>query len=91
MPNRRSRAATGGISKGIADHIANTSGDGLLIEFGVALGVLECAVQASEETGDSRLRLRVGVHLGQVLVRAGSVVDAEIGRTRGQVGHTPRP
>jgi adenylate cyclase len=71
----RRRAEIGGIVERHRGRIANTAGDSLLIEFGSALDAVECAVaiQAPRDTGGPPLRLRIGVHLGEVLVRDGDL------------------
>jgi adenylate cyclase len=71
----RRRAAIGGVVERHRGRIANTAGDSLLIEFGSALDAVECAaaIQGTEEAGEPPLRLRIGVHLGEVLVRNGDL------------------
>src|SRR3954469_11749656 len=59
--------------------IANTAGDSVLAEFGSAVDAVKCAVDAqaaiSEANAklapDERINFRVGVHLGDVMVRSG--------------------
>ncbi len=56
--------------------IFKTTGDGVLIEFASAVGALECAVELQREMDASngdlpqerRIRLRIGINLGDVLV-----------------------
>src|SRR5215468_12632369 len=68
----------------IADHggrIANTAGDSVLAEFGSAVEAVECAVEvqtalAEVNTGiepDRRIGFRIGVHVGEVMIRAGDL------------------
>jgi adenylate cyclase len=68
----------------IADHrgrIANTAGDSLLAEFGSAVDAVQCAVDAqaalaeanSSLPPDRRINFRIGVHIGDVMVRAGDL------------------
>ena len=63
----------------IAEHggrIVKTTGDGALIEFGSVVGAVQCALTLqrlmAERNGgvpdDRRMDLRIGVHLGDVLV-----------------------
>jgi len=68
----------------IADHrgrIANTAGDSVLAEFGSAVDAVQCAVEAqtalakanSSLATDRRISFRIGVHIGDVMVRAGDL------------------
>jgi TolB-like protein/Tfp pilus assembly protein PilF len=72
------------LDKLIGDHrgrIANTAGDSVLAEFGSAVEAVECAVEvqtalAEVNTGiepDRRINYRIGVHVGDVMVRAGDL------------------
>src|SRR5688572_31268202 len=69
----------------IAEHggrIANTAGDSVLAEFPSAVDAVQCAVAVQERLGDvnattpedRRLRFRIGIHLGDVAVRAGDLL-----------------
>src|SRR6516225_7514836 len=61
--------------------IANTAGDSVLAEFGSAVDAVQCAVEAqaalAEENvslaSDRCIRFRIGVHIGDVLIRAGDL------------------
>src|ERR1700758_3638174 len=61
--------------------IANTAGDSVLAEFGSAVEAVRCAVEAQTalaeaNTGvppDKRINFRMGVHIGDVMVRAGDL------------------
>ena len=68
----------------IGDHrgrIANTAGDSVLAEFGSAVDAVKCAVDAqtalaeanSSLAPDRRINFRIGVHIGDVMVRAGDL------------------
>jgi adenylate cyclase len=68
----------------IGDHggrIANTAGDSVLVEFGSAVDAVQCAVEAqtaladanSTLASDRRISFRIGVHIGDVMVRAGDL------------------
>src|SRR5215471_16884766 len=68
----------------IGDHggrIANTAGDSVLAEFGSAVDAVQCAVTAQAalaeaNTGlapDRRISFRIGIHIGDVMVRAGDL------------------
>jgi adenylate cyclase len=68
----------------IGDHrgrIANTAGDSVLAEFGSAVDAVKCAVDAqaalakanSTLSPDRRINFRMGVHIGDVMVRAGDL------------------
>jgi len=72
------------LDKLIGDHggrIANTAGDSVLAEFGSAVDAIECAVEAqtafaeanSSVAPDRRINFRIGVHIGEVMVRAGDL------------------
>jgi len=61
--------------------IANTAGDSVLAEFGSAVNAVQCAVEAQDAlaeanaslTPDCRIAFRIGVHIGDVMVRAGDL------------------
>ena len=61
--------------------IANTAGDSVLAEFGSAVDAVQCAVEgqaalAEANTGvppDKCVHFRIGVHIGDVMVRAGDL------------------
>ena len=61
--------------------IANTAGDSVLAEFGSAVDAVQCAVEAQTalaEANDSlapdrRISFRIGIHIGDVMVRAGDL------------------
>src|SRR5580700_3688427 len=61
--------------------IANTAGDSVLAEFGSAVEAVQCAVTAQTalaeaNTGvppDKHINFRIGVHIGDVMVRAGDL------------------
>src|SRR6516225_10675504 len=64
-----------------AGRIANTAGDSILAEFGSAVDALQCAVEAqaalaeanSGIAADRRLSFRIGIHVGDVMVRGGDL------------------
>src|SRR6516225_1460474 len=66
---------------GHGGRIANTAGDSVLAEFGSAVDAIECAVEAqtafaeanSSVAPDRRINFRIGVHIGEVIVRAGDL------------------
>src|SRR5215210_7821584 len=68
----------------IAEHggrIANTAGDSVLAEFPSAVDAVQCAVvvqeklsEASAGEEDRRLQFRIGVHVGDVMVRGGDLL-----------------
>src|SRR5215204_4973328 len=68
----------------IRDHggrIANTAGDSVLAEFSSAVDAVQCAVEVQEKlaegTGvreDRRLQFRIGIHVGDVVVRGGDLL-----------------
>src|SRR5262245_54059679 len=61
--------------------IANAAGDSVLAEFGSAVDAVQCAATAQAalaeaNTGvptDKRINFRIGVHIGDVMVRAGDL------------------
>jgi adenylate cyclase len=61
--------------------IANTAGDSVLAEFGSAVDTVQCAVDAQTalaeaNTGvppDKHINFRIGIHIGDVMVRAGDL------------------
>jgi adenylate cyclase len=61
--------------------IANTAGDSVLAEFGSAVDAVKCAVDAQAALAeantnlpsDRRINYRMGVHIGDVMVRAGDL------------------
>ena len=68
----------------IGDHggrIANTAGDSVLAEFGSAVDAVQCAVEAqtalaeanSSQAPDRHICFRIGIHIGDVMVRAGDL------------------
>jgi adenylate cyclase len=68
----------------IASHrgrIANTAGDSVLAEFSSAVDAVRCAVEAQAAWAeandrvppDRRVKFRIGVHVGDVMVRAGDL------------------
>ena len=72
------------LDKLIGDHgarIANTAGDSVLAEFGSAVDAVQCAVDAQTALAnanaslspDRRISFRIGIHIGDVMVRAGDL------------------
>jgi adenylate cyclase len=61
--------------------IANTAGDSVLAEFGSAVDAVQCAVEAQAALAeankglplDKRISFRIGIHIGDVMVRAGDL------------------
>src|SRR6266481_2879309 len=61
--------------------IANTAGDSVLAEFGSAADAVQCAVEAQNALAeantvvppDKHINFRIGVHIGDVMVRAGDL------------------
>src|SRR5918993_2840837 len=62
--------------------IANTAGDSVLAEFPSAVDAVQCAVQVQdalasanqEKPEEERLQFRIGVHVGDVMVREGDLL-----------------
>jgi adenylate cyclase len=72
------------LDKLIGEHggrIANTAGDSVLAEFGSAVEAVQCAVEAQTSLAktnsglapDRRISFRIGIHIGDVMVRAGDL------------------
>jgi adenylate cyclase len=61
--------------------IANTAGDSVLAEFGSAVDAVQCAVEAQTALAEANtsvpldkcINFRIGVHIGDVMVRAGDL------------------
>src|SRR6516162_3371017 len=61
--------------------IANTAGDSVLAEFGSAVDAVQCAVEAQAAlaeanfgiAADRRISFRIGIHVGDVMVRGGDL------------------
>jgi adenylate cyclase len=61
--------------------IANTAGDSVLAEFGSAVDAVQCAVEAqtalaeanSSLPADRKINFRIGIHIGDVMIRAGDL------------------
>jgi adenylate cyclase len=82
----RALAASRDIMDGlIGEHggrIANTAGDSVLAEFPSAVDAVQCAVAVQEKLAkagagvseDRRLQFRIGVHVGDVVVRRGDLL-----------------
>jgi adenylate cyclase len=69
----------------IAEHggrIANTAGDSVLAEFPSAVDAVQCAVRVQEalasviqdRSEEDSLRFRIGVHVGDVMIRGGDLL-----------------
>lgn len=72
------------LDKAIAGHrgrIANTAGDSVLAELGSAVDAVQCAVEAQAALAEAnssiqperRINFRIGIHVGDVMVRAGDL------------------
>src|SRR6202171_3975771 len=68
----------------IASHrgrIANAAGDSVLAEFGSAVDAVQCAVEAqsalaetnSTLSGDKGTHFRLGIHVGDVMIKGGDL------------------
>jgi adenylate cyclase len=68
----------------IAQHrgrLVKTTGDGLLVEFGSLVDALRCAVEVQREMAgrnagvlsDSRIELRIGINMGDIVVEDGDI------------------
>ncbi|MBP2235288.1 adenylate cyclase [Sinorhizobium kostiense] len=62
--------------------IANTAGDSVLAEFPSVVDAVQCAIAVQEalwrenegQSGEDRLQFRIGVHVGDVMVRGGDLL-----------------
>jgi TolB-like protein/class 3 adenylate cyclase len=61
------RSTIEGIAKAHAGRIFNTAGDGFMLEFGSSVAAVEAALALAEQCEP---KVRVGVHLGDVVVQA---------------------
>ncbi|MGO4526338.1 adenylate/guanylate cyclase domain-containing protein [Microvirga sp. 2MCAF35] len=72
------RAIMDGLIAENGGRIANTAGDSILAEFPSAVDAVQCAVEIQErlglEPGSQTLRFRIGVHVGDVMVRDGDLL-----------------
>src|SRR5215203_4874115 len=66
--------------------IANTAGDSVLAEFPSAVDAVQCAVEVQDRlraandslAEDQRLRFRIGVHVGDVVVSGGDLLGDDV-------------
>src|SRR6516225_1106982 len=74
---REYRAAADPLIAAHGGRIVKTTGDGALVEFGSVVGAVQCAIALQKLMSERnagvpdarRMDLRIGVHLGDVLVR----------------------
>jgi len=79
---RERRAAAEPLVAGHGGRVVKTAGDGTLIEFGSIVSAVQCAIELQRLTAeqnadvpdDRRMRLRIGVHLGDVLVEGDDIL-----------------
>src|ERR1700745_3217942 len=79
---REHRAAADPLIAEHAGRIVKTTGDGVLIEFGSVVGAVQCAIalqklmtERNAGIGEGRrMDLRIGVHLGDVLVEGDDII-----------------
>jgi adenylate cyclase len=60
----------------VADHggrVVKFMGDGALVEFASVVGAVRCALEVQDALGDSSLKLRIGVNVGDVLVEGDDI------------------
>jgi adenylate cyclase len=66
--------------------IANTAGDSVLAEFPSAVNAVQCAVEAQQALRDAaegapedrRVLFRIGIHVGDVMVRSGDLLGSGV-------------
>ena len=91
---RRLRMHRSAVEPVVVEHggrIVKTTGDGMLIEFGSIVGAVQCAIAMQQLTverearvpEDRRLRLRIGVHLGDVLYQV-SLIRTDVPNCAGR-------
>ena len=72
------RAIMDGLIGEHGGRIANTAGDSVLAEFPSAVDAIQCAVETQEQLGTEgegqSLQFRIGVHVGDVMVRGGDLL-----------------
>jgi adenylate cyclase len=72
------RAIMDGLIGENGGRIANTAGDSVLAEFPSAVDAIQCAVETQErlgiETEGRSLKFRIGVHVGDVMIRGGDLL-----------------
>jgi adenylate cyclase len=76
------REVMDGLIRDHAGRIANTAGDSVLAEFPSAVDAVQCAVAVQEKLAESdagvsedrRLQFRIGVHVGDVVVRGSDLL-----------------
>ena len=74
--------------------IVKTTGDGILIEFASVVDAVRCAIEVQKSMAqrnaklgeDRRIDFRVGIHLGDVIVRSGRRSDGRRRQYRGAIG-----
>jgi TolB-like protein/class 3 adenylate cyclase len=79
---REHRAAADPLIAEQGGRIVKTTGDGVLIEFGSVVGAVQCAIalqrlmteRNADVPGERRMDLRIGVHLGDVLVEGDDII-----------------
>jgi TolB-like protein/class 3 adenylate cyclase len=58
--------------------IANTAGDSILAEFASAVDAVKCALALQEMLGQQNLKIRIGVHLGDVVDKGGDLFGTAV-------------
>ena len=79
---REHRAAADPLITEHGGRIVKTTGDGALIEFGSVVGAVQCAIALQQLMvernagipGERRMDLRIGVHLGDVLIDGDDII-----------------
>src|SRR6516164_5799781 len=79
---REHRAAADPLIAEQGGRIVKTTGDGALIEFGAVVGAVQCAIALQKLMvernagipGERRMDLRIGVHLGDILVEREDII-----------------
>src|SRR4030088_1352925 len=75
------RNAIGGWGEALDGRIVNTWGDAVIAEFASVVEAVQCAVEIQQEISNqesdpphaNRMRFRIGINLGDVMVDAGAI------------------
>jgi adenylate cyclase len=72
------REATENQIKQHRGRIANTAGDSVLAEFTSAVEAVRCAMALQEALGQQKLKIRIGIHIGDVVEKSGDLFGTAV-------------
>jgi adenylate cyclase len=72
-----------------AGRLFKSVGDGFLVEFASAVQAVACARAIQEANGEGRLPLRVGIHVGDVVVQGDELMSDGVNVAARVEGHEP--